>query len=85
MQALLEDLQDNTELQLKLVALNKLPAAFYSDDEWLLIEALFQLLVNAVGQLQLVFGQRGEVVPVLDAFFEDILVGLHVDGLATGI
>jgi ATP-dependent exoDNAse (exonuclease V) beta subunit len=61
MQALLEALQDNTELQLKLAALNKQPAAFYSDDEWLLIEALFQLLVNAVGQLQLVFGQRGEV------------------------
>ena len=61
MQALLEDLQDNNELRLKLAALKKLPAAAYADDEWFLIEALFRVLVNAVGQLQLVFGQRGEV------------------------
>jgi ATP-dependent exoDNAse (exonuclease V) beta subunit len=61
MQALLENLQENNELRLKLAALRKLPAATYSDDEWLLVEALFQLLVNAVAQLQLVFGQRGEV------------------------
>jgi ATP-dependent exoDNAse (exonuclease V) beta subunit len=61
MQALLETLQDKNELRLKLAALKKLPAATYADDEWLLIEALFRALVNAVGQLQLVFGQRGEV------------------------
>ncbi|GMT41440.1 MAG: ATP-dependent helicase [bacterium] len=61
MQALLGDLQGNEDLRLKLATLRKLPAATYADDEWLLIESLFQLLVNAVGQLQLVFGQRGEV------------------------
>ena len=61
MQALLENLQDKNELRLKLAALKKLPAATYADDEWLLSEALFRALVNAVAQLQLVFGQRGEV------------------------
>ena len=61
MQALLESLQGNDALRLKLAALKKLPAPSYADDEWLLVEALFQLLVNAVVQLQLVFGQRGEV------------------------
>ena len=61
MQALLEDLQGNDALRLKLAVLKKLPAPGYADDEWRLIESLFQLLVNAVGQLQLVFGQRGEV------------------------
>ncbi len=61
MQTLLENLQQNDELRLRLAALKKLPAATYTDDEWLLLEALFQLLVHAVGQLQLVFAQRGEV------------------------
>ena len=58
---ILEDLQGNDELRVKLAALKILPAASYADDEWLLVEALFQLLLNAVLQLQLVFGQRGEV------------------------
>jgi len=61
MQALLEEQQGNDGLRLKLAALKKLPTATYADDEWQLVESLFQLLVNAVGQLQLVFGQRGEV------------------------
>ncbi len=61
MQALLESLQTNDELRLRLSALKILPAARYAEDEWLLVDALFQLLVNAVGQLQVVFGQRGEV------------------------
>ena len=61
MQSLLERLQDDHDLRPRLAALSKLPATVYADDEWLLIESLFQLLVNAVAQLQLVFGQRGEV------------------------
>lgn len=61
MKTLLEDLTGNDDLRLRLAALKKLPAATYADDEWLLVDALFQLLVNAVGHLQLVFAQRGEV------------------------
>ncbi|MFZ5594171.1 MAG: UvrD-helicase domain-containing protein [Pseudomonadota bacterium] len=48
-------------LRARLAELRRLPAARYSETQWQVLEALFELLPIAVGYLKLVFGERGQV------------------------
>lgn len=57
----LESLKPREDLRRALHGLRFLPPPRYSDSQWALMEALFQLLPLAVAQLQLVFQERGEV------------------------
>lgn len=54
-------LGDDDDLRERLHALRRLPEPRFRDDQWDLLEALVGLLPVAVAQLQLVFGERGEV------------------------
>ncbi|QBQ55294.1 UvrD-helicase domain-containing protein [Nitrosococcus wardiae] len=57
----LERLGGQEDLRRALHSLRSLPPAHYIESQWVLMEALFQLLPLAVAQLQLVFQERGEV------------------------
>lgn len=60
-EALLLRLNENESLRVRLHAVRGLPAPVYNDTQWRLLEALTELLPLAVAQLQVVFGERGQV------------------------
>lgn len=59
--SLLETLCDQHRLREGLDELRRLPPPHYSDEQWELLHALFQLLRLAAAQLRLVFSEHGEV------------------------
>lgn len=61
MSNLLHALQDEEIFRQNLLVLRGLPPRRYSDAEWETLQALFDLLKVAVGQLVLVFQQHGQV------------------------
>ena len=54
-------LQDDEDLREALRLVRALPPQRYTDDQWLLVRALFDVLTLAVAHLKLVFRERGEV------------------------
>jgi ATP-dependent exoDNAse (exonuclease V) beta subunit len=60
-QALLADLQNIDGLQQILAKVIALPPAKYSDSEWLIVNALCELLMIAAGQLRLIFAERNQM------------------------
>ncbi len=58
---LLQGLRDNPDAARALQALRRLPACSYSEEQWLVLEALIDLLPLAVAELQEVFRQQGQV------------------------
>jgi ATP-dependent exoDNAse (exonuclease V) beta subunit len=61
MVTLLEDLADAQSLRLSLHSVRSLPVPRYSDEQWALLAALFELLPLAVAQLRVVFAESGGV------------------------
>jgi ATP-dependent helicase/nuclease subunit A len=61
MQTLLSKLQNIDGLQQSLSKINILPPANYTDAEWLIVNALCELLMLAAGQLRLVFAERNQM------------------------
>lgn len=59
--ALLDALREEHVLRESLEEVRQLPPPRYSDAQWELLHALFQLLSLAVAQLRLVFSERGQV------------------------
>ena len=59
--ALLESLTGNDELREKLHAVRDLPPVSYDENQWRILQALFQLLPIASAQLYEVFRHRGRV------------------------
>ncbi len=59
--SLLAALQAQPEFVTSFMALATLPAPHYRDEQWQVLEALFDLLLQAVAHLSLVFQQSGEV------------------------
>ncbi len=58
---LLESLSVDAELAGLLQGVRGLPPDRYEDDQWQIMRALFEILTVAVGHLQLVFAQAGQV------------------------
>ena len=61
MQALLTELQKVEGLRHALATVSKLPPAKYTDSEWLIVNALCELLKIAAGQLRLIFAERNQM------------------------
>lgn len=67
MKALIADLegidseQSGEFLRTRLEGLRRLPPARYTEEQWQVLEALFDLLPVAAGHLKLIFGERGQV------------------------
>ncbi len=61
MQALLKELQNIDGLQQALSKTSLLPPAHYTDAEWLIVNALCELLMLAAGQLRLIFAERNQM------------------------
>lgn len=59
--ACLEQLRENVHARDCLLELRRLPAASYAPDQWLILEALVELLPLAVLELRDLFRSRGEV------------------------
>ncbi len=59
--ALLEDLSGDLRLAEDLDMVRRLPAPAYTDSQWAVLEALFEVLWLSVGKLQAVFAMTGEV------------------------
>ena len=59
MERVLEEIVDDTTLCAQLGALRTLPGLSYADDQWRMLEALFEVLPVAVAELQIVFQQQG--------------------------
>ncbi|ATX79851.1 ATP-dependent exoDNAse (exonuclease V) beta subunit (contains helicase and exonuclease domains) [Mariprofundus aestuarium] len=60
-QEILSQLAEIRGLEVEMLALQKLPAEpGYSEQQWLLMQALFSLLILSAGQLQQGFAQNGE-------------------------
>jgi|CXWL01.1.fsa_nt_gi ATP-dependent exoDNAse (exonuclease V) beta subunit len=55
-----QELKDNENLRLALVAVRTLPPEKYSDPQWAALEAMLALLPLAAAELRLVFAARGE-------------------------
>ncbi|MDX1252653.1 MAG: UvrD-helicase domain-containing protein [Gammaproteobacteria bacterium] len=53
--------QPGEYLRARLADLRRLPAARYTEAQWQVLEALFDLLPVAAGHLKLIFGERGQV------------------------
>ncbi len=60
-QGLLTELQKVEGLQHSLATINTLPSASYTDAEWLIVNALCELLKLAAGQLRLIFAERNQM------------------------
>jgi ATP-dependent helicase/nuclease subunit A len=60
-QALLTELQKVDGLQHALATISQLPPAKYTDAEWLIVNALCELLKIAAGQLRLIFAERNQM------------------------
>ncbi|MBF0620371.1 MAG: UvrD-helicase domain-containing protein [Magnetococcales bacterium] len=58
--ALLKSLQERDKLLEALNTLKDLPPVYYTEDQWLVLEALQTLLPRAMAQLKLIFQERGE-------------------------
>ncbi len=61
METLLQDLQQIDGLRVMLQTLSILPEPDYNDDEWLIINALTELLRLAAAQLNLLFAERNQM------------------------
>jgi len=59
--SLLNQLYDFPEVVTKLDVVRHLPEPVYSNEEWEIMQALFQILRISVAQLELVFGETGSV------------------------
>ena len=59
--ALVTQLQDIAEFEERLAAVRKLPPATYTDQQWQVLEALFEVLHLASAQLWLACGGRGQI------------------------
>ncbi len=59
MHALLESLEDDTELAEDLHGILFLPPVRYSDEQWKVLQALFRLLPVAASELQRLFNEQG--------------------------
>ncbi len=60
-QALITELQKVEGLQHVLAAINVLPPTKFTDDEWLIVNALCQLLKLAAVQLRIIFAERNQM------------------------
>jgi ATP-dependent helicase/nuclease subunit A len=60
MQEVLAQLAEEENLCKQLAALRHLPRPVYSDEQWLILQALLDVLPLAVAELQLVFQSRGQ-------------------------
>lgn len=60
MQQLLRDLEESSEFVTHLASARTLPAATYSGEQWLILQALIDLLPILVGELWLVFRSEGQ-------------------------
>ncbi len=60
-QALLTELQKVDGLQSSLAKISSLPPAKYTDSEWLIVNALCELLMIAAAQLRLIFAERNQM------------------------
>jgi ATP-dependent helicase/nuclease subunit A len=60
-QALLAELQNIDGLQQALAKISTLPPAKYTDAEWMIVNALCELLMLAAGQLRLIFAERNQM------------------------
>ncbi|HET7570465.1 MAG TPA: UvrD-helicase domain-containing protein [Gammaproteobacteria bacterium] len=58
---LLMQLADHPEFAARLAAARSLPPVVYGDAQWLVLDALLDLLKLAAAQLQVVFGEQGSV------------------------
>lgn len=61
MLCLLEELRDLDELRRRLHRVRELPSSQYSDEQWVVLLALLNLLPLAVAELRRIFGERGVV------------------------
>ncbi len=61
MQALLSSLENIDGLQNSLAKISNLPPAKYTDSEWLIVNALCELLMIAAAQLRLIFAERNQM------------------------
>ncbi|MEM6639623.1 MAG: UvrD-helicase domain-containing protein [Pseudomonadota bacterium] len=59
--AVLEALEGDSQAQIALKQLDKLPARTYTDGEWAVLRALLTLLPRCVAELMLLFGEQGTV------------------------
>ncbi len=59
--ALLNKLQEVDGLQQALAKVSALPPATYTDSEWMIVNALCELLMIAAGQLRLIFAERNQM------------------------
>ena len=59
--ALLANMAEEPGLAATLVEINYLPDVHYSDSEWQVVEALYQLLLLADAQLRLLFAERNQM------------------------
>jgi ATP-dependent helicase/nuclease subunit A len=60
-QFLLTELQRVDGLQDSLATINSLPSASYTDAEWIIVNALCELLKLAAGQLHMIFAERNQM------------------------
>ena len=60
-QALISELQEIEGLQTSLAKVSSLPPANYTDNEWLIVNALCELLMIASAQLRLIFAERNQM------------------------
>jgi ATP-dependent exoDNAse (exonuclease V) beta subunit len=60
-QTLLTKLQEVEGLQSNLAKVSSLPPAKYTDNEWLIVNALCELLMIAAAQLRLIFAERNQM------------------------
>lgn len=59
--ALITELQEIEGLQACLAKVSSLPPAKYTDNEWLIVNALCELLMIATAQLRLIFAERNQM------------------------
>lgn len=59
--ALITELQEIEGLQASLAKVSSLPPAKYTDNEWLIVNALCELLMIATAQLRLIFAERNQM------------------------
>ena len=59
--ALIESLQDRSDLLEQLRAIRILPSPSYTESQWQVLKALFEVLKLAVAQLRVAFSERGQV------------------------
>ena len=55
-----QSLSDNEPLRLALLKLTRMPPEHYTEEQWLVLGAMLELLPRAAAQLKVVFGERGE-------------------------